>query len=246
MSAILGLEADFSNLTFTRLGHAAGKAAGTDFDQYSMYGGRRRCNLTDSGIVTAYYGDPAFTETGKLQHAVTASGVILPAGTCVQVMVEQPKFYYRVVPLVTATISESTGSHLRKAQYWISDEPIEGYRLHPAFVKDGGELDYIYLSAYEGCRYYTNIDAYCGDIGGVSFGTDKLSSVAGYRPLSGQYDSLTRANARTLAHNRGSGWEDCPPLLRYPVLSFDDRRIWRLSSSGGHWKGRGQFLRRRI
>lgn len=207
MSTILGLEADFRNNTFTRLGAAVGKNAGADFDRYPMYGGRRRCNLTDDGKVTAYYGDPAYTETGKLTQVVTVQGTKYLIGTCVQVMVEQPKFYYRVEPLDLEPITGSPGYHLRKARYWISDAPQEGFRLHPAFVCDGLTREKIYLSAYEGCRYYTILDAYFDDIGGITFTSEMLGSVAGYTPLSGQIDPLTRANARTLAHGRGTGWE---------------------------------------
>ena len=116
MSTILGLEADFRNNTFTRLGAAVGKNAGADFDRYPMYGGRRRCNLTDDGKVTAYYGDPAYTETGKLTQVVTVQGTKYLIGTCVQVMVEQPKFYYRVEPLDLEPITGSPGYHLRKAR----------------------------------------------------------------------------------------------------------------------------------
>ncbi len=36
---------------------------------------------------------------------------------------------------------------------------------------------------------------------------DKLASVAGVKPISGWKQTLTIANARTLAHNRGAGWE---------------------------------------
>ncbi|MBW2632051.1 MAG: hypothetical protein JRC90_09905, partial [Deltaproteobacteria bacterium] len=36
---------------------------------------------------------------------------------------------------------------------------------------------------------------------------DKLSSVAGVKPISGNQNTLTRANARILAENRGAGWQ---------------------------------------
>jgi len=48
------------------------------------------------------------------------------------------------------------------------------------------------------------------DSDGVDFtGTtgDKLSSVAGIKPISGNQNTLTRANARILAENRGTGWQ---------------------------------------
>ena len=82
-SDIYGVEVDFVNRTFTRLAGAIGKSAGANFDSFLAFGGRKRCNLSDAGVVNAYYGDAGYVETG-------ANG---------QVMVEQPKFYYKVVPL---------------------------------------------------------------------------------------------------------------------------------------------------
>ncbi len=98
-AAIVGVEADFVNKKFTRLAGAVNRTSGAMFDNINAFGGRKRCNITDAGVVVAYYGDPGYTETGKLTQAVTVGGVVYAIGTVVQVMVEQPKFYYKVVPL---------------------------------------------------------------------------------------------------------------------------------------------------
>lgn len=189
---IYGLEADFENMSFTRLAGAVGKEAGNDFDSVNAYGGRRRCNLSDSGDVLAYYGDDNFKFDGS-------NG---------QVMVEQPKFYYRVVPLKTEKLENAEGYHLRKAQYYISDTPKAGFKIHPAFVRNGIEVDNIYLSAFEGSVYDVSASAYLlEDEQIIDFDNDKLSSIAGAKPCSGQSQMLTRANVRNLAHNRGTGWE---------------------------------------
>ena len=82
-SSIYGVEVDFENKVFTRLAGSIGRTAGTGFDDIRAFGGRRRCNLADSGVVNAYYGDAGYIENGS-------NG---------QVMVEQPKFYYKMVPL---------------------------------------------------------------------------------------------------------------------------------------------------
>ncbi len=189
---IYGLEADFENCVFTRLAGAVGKNPGADFDSVRAYGGRRRCNLSDSGEVLAYYGDESFKADGS-------NG---------QVMVEQPRFYYKVVPLKTEKIDGADGYHLRKARYYISDTPKAGFKVHPAFVRNGVEVDRIYLSAFEGCIYDISTGAYLLEDEQVAdFGADKLSSIAGAKPCSGKIQQLTRANARKLAHNRGEGWE---------------------------------------
>ena len=189
---IYGLEADFENNKFIRLAGAVGKTAGADFDSVRAYGGRRRCNLSDSGEVLAYYGDEGFKADGS-------NG---------QVMVEQPRFYYKVVPLKTEKIDGADGYHLRKARYYISDTPKAGFKVHPAFVRNGVEVDRIYLSAFEGCIYDTSAGAYLlNDEQVADFDSDKLASIAGAKPCSGQVQALTRGNARKLAHNRGEGWE---------------------------------------
>ncbi len=189
---IYGLEADFENCVFTRLAGAVGKEAGADFDSVNAYGGRRRCNLSDSGEVLAYYGEENFKADGS-------NG---------QVMVEQPKFYYRVVPLKTEKIDGADGYHLRKARYYISDMPKAGFKVHPAFVRNGVEVDKIYLSAFEGCIYDTSAGKYLLEDEQVAdFDNDKLSSIANAKPSSGSSQALTRTNARKLARNRGVGWE---------------------------------------
>ncbi len=95
---IYGVEVDFYNKVFNRLGGAKYKSQGADFDTINAFGGRKRCNLTDNGIVLAYYGETGYTETGATTVAITKNSIVYPIGTKVQVMVEQPKFYYRMMP----------------------------------------------------------------------------------------------------------------------------------------------------
>ena len=88
---IYGVEVDYENKTFVRLAGAVGKTPGADFDSIKAFGGRKRCILTDDGVVLAYYGEPGYVETGKLTQAITKNGVTYPVGTPVQVMVEHMK-----------------------------------------------------------------------------------------------------------------------------------------------------------
>lgn len=194
-SDIYGLEADFENNKFIRLAGAVGKNPGADFDSIHAFGGRRRCCILSNGIVTAYYGDDNFDEDGWDESI----------NSFVQVMVEQPKFYYKVVPLKTEKIDGTEGYHLRKARYYISDTPKSGFKIHPAFIRNGIETDRIYLSAYEGCiksgGSYLREDEQTAD-----FNTDSLSSIINTKPASGTTQELTIDNARKLAQNRGVGW----------------------------------------
>lgn len=288
---IYGVEVDFVNRTFKRLAGAVNKSPGADFNGIKAFGGRKRCNLSDAGVVNAYYGGAGYIENGS-------NG---------QVMVEQPKFYYKVVPLtiepiadyaevntftvtagcgtsgnvtitlngvafnvavlagdainavatkirnatyagwttsgtdatviftstttgvkttgtfgaattgVTATVAKtiaggiSKGYHMRKARYYVSDFPKAGFKIHPAFVRNGAEKSKIYLPAYEGILYdvsaatYILNDSQIADFAATT--GDKLSSIANAKPTSGLTQDLTRAKTRILATNRGAGWQ---------------------------------------
>lgn len=92
-----------------------------DFNSIAPWVNVRRCNLADNGIVNAYYGDASYKDDG----------------TNGQVMVEIPKFYYKY---------EKVSSTYR---WWISEAPQAGYSVHPAFIRNGIEIDKVYLGAYE-------------------------------------------------------------------------------------------------
>ena len=205
---IYGVEVDFKNRKFTRLAGAVGKTPGDAFDGVKAFGGRRRCNVTDDGKVVAYYGDAGFSETGVLTSAITIGENTYPTGTKVQVMVEQPKFYYKVVPLELEKIQGGKGFHMRKARYYVSDTMKAGFKVHPLFVKDGKEKNFVYLSAYEGSTFDTSASAYkLNDAQDVDWTNDVLASIAGAKPTSGLTQSgATRNGFRTIAAKRGSGW----------------------------------------
>lgn len=189
---VLGITMDYKNKTCTRIAGAKNLTAGADFDKFNMYGGRKRCNVSDGGTINAYYGDEGYTEDGS-------NG---------QVMVYQPKFYYLVCPLEYDRQETGYGYHLRKANYYVSETQRAGFKLHPAFYdKNGNEVDYILMSAYEGCIYDTSANAYMlNDEQVMDASKDKFSSIAGARPASGVTQNLTRPNIEQMAKNRGEGW----------------------------------------
>lgn len=205
-SDIYGVEVDFVNKKFTRLAGAVNRTPGEGFDGINAFGGRRRCNVDDSGNVIAYYGDAGFTTTGKLTQAVTVGETTYPVGTIVQTMVEQPKFYYKVVPLKIE--KKAKGGITRKVAYYVSDSAKAGFKLHPAFICDGKENEKIYLAAFEGSLWDASAAAYVLDDSQVAdFANDMLCSIANAKPASGLTQNLTRANTRKLAEKRGAGWE---------------------------------------
>lgn len=189
---ILGLQVDYRNKTFKRLAGATNLTPGTDFDRFSMYGGRRKCNVADDGTINAWFGDESYTEDGS-------NG---------QVMVYQPKFYYLVCPVVYDPIDTGIGYHLRKANYYVSEKPRPGFRLHPAFYDvNGNEIDYFLTSADEGSVYDVSASVYLLQDEQVLNATeDKFCSISGARPASGYSQNLTRTSVEQLAQNRGINW----------------------------------------
>ena len=183
----VGIQADYENRSYSRTQEAAEYEQGSDFNKYSMYGGRMRCNVNDNGEIVAWYGDQNYKEDGS-------NG---------QVMVYQPKFYYSRT--FNKTAYNGLGDVIQKETLIISPTEQTGFKLHPLFrASDGSVLDYVLLSAYEGCAYTDSYDL--NDSGNIDFSTAKLSSIAGAKPISGVNKQFTLANAEQMAQNRGSGW----------------------------------------
>lgn len=189
---IVGIQVDYKNKTFKRLAGAANLTKGSDFDKFTMFGGRKRCNVADDGSIVAWYGDADYKEDGSMG----------------QVMVYQPKFHYLVCPVEYDPIDTGIGYHLRKANYYVSEKPRAGFRLHPAFYDaSGNEIDYFLTSAYEGSIYDASASAYLlNDEQVMNTGEDKFSSIAGARTASGSSQNLTRPNIEAMAQNRGTNW----------------------------------------
>lgn len=191
-SEVAGITLDFANKTCTRIAGAEGLTGGADFDKFKMYGDRKRCNVANDGTINCYYGEAGYTEDG----------------TNGQVMVYQPKFYYMMYPLVIEPIKEGIGYHVRKANYYVSQYPLVGFKLHPAFYDArGNEVDYILMGAYEGSIFDTSAGAYILDDAQVmDAASDMFCSIAGAKPASGKTQNLTRPNINQMCMNRGTGW----------------------------------------
>ena len=198
---ILGLHADFENKRFTRLGAAAGLTAGSDFDAFPMYGQRRRVVVDSNGVIDDSYSPEDVEESD----------------TAVDVMVYQPKFYYKVVPLKLEKQSSGLGYHIRKANYYISSTPHAGFKLHPLFYDaNGNEVDYVLFSAYEASyMYWRAISPTAGtyEIFHDGVDTDKtietsavLKSLPGVKPISGQYKAMNKVNLENCALRKSSNW----------------------------------------
>jgi hypothetical protein len=112
------------------------------------------------------------------------------------VMVEIPKFYYRY---------ERTGAIV---SWSISDRPTAGFAVHPAFIKNGVEVNNRYIGAYDACFWDATDSVYKSGTNRddstsiIDTANDKLASVSGIYPIVG----LTRAETRLIAATRGTGW----------------------------------------
>jgi hypothetical protein len=163
----------------------------------SIHTGMRRCVMSDAGVVQYYLS--ATDSTKKIDGTTAALD-----GTDGMVMVEIPKFYTKRA--VSGTLTT----------WSISAVPLTGFTVHPAFVKNGVEVNFRYYSAYDACIFDVSASAYISGLNwannsgagnGVAVDVtastgDKLASVSGIYPMVG----LTRAEFRTLAANRGTGW----------------------------------------
>lgn len=205
---IYGVEVDFSSKKITRIAGNEHLTAGADFDGLDPWGGRKRCILTDEGVVLAYRGETGYTEAGAITQAITKGDTEYEIGTKVQVMVEQPIFYVKAVPVKAKNATSGKGKQYVKARFYISPTPKSGFVVPRAFYDNYGiPQDKIYLSAFEGSIFDTSASAYLkADEQVADFATDLLCSIAGAKPCSGLTQNLTRANVRKLCNNRGTGW----------------------------------------
>lgn len=97
-----------------------------DFDDAYPFGAMRLCNLrlVNGEKYIVFEGEPGFDRTGKNGN----------------VMVQIPKFYSR---------REKQGTVER---WMVSGTCHPGFSFEPCFLRDGEELDYIYVGAYNSCR----------------------------------------------------------------------------------------------
>lgn len=213
---VVGVVVDLKNNLVTRLN----KASNVDSDAMTIneltnkfnelspiYKDRRKCIVADDRTILAFYGDTAYTETGKLEVSVTKNGTTYAVGSNVQVMVYQPKFYYKVTPLETEEIAN--GTVLRKARYEVASNPPESgnFKVHPAFKRNGVEYPYILLAAYEGT--YQDADNNYDTEGTARHSTSgKYASIANSATqFQGNYSGNGREKSRTMCNNRGEGWQ---------------------------------------
>ena len=138
-----GLTWDEDADSYARTGMLAGIAAGSSPGDAALpiHARMRRCIISDAGEVQYYLNSNDSTKKvdGSAADLTGADG---------QVMVEIPCFWYRY--------SYSGTTH----RWDISEFPLPGFTRHPAFVKNGANVDFRYIGAYEGVLYDTSESEY--------------------------------------------------------------------------------------
>ncbi|MBU3994155.1 MAG: hypothetical protein KKA12_16635, partial [Alphaproteobacteria bacterium] len=140
-----GVSWDESADSYVRTGALAGIAVGSSPGNalLPIQAAMRRCVINNSGVVQ-YYLDPA-NSTLKV-----GGGASVLTGADGQVMTEIPALYNGYAYTGTSHIPV------------ISQVPLAGFSVHPAFIKNNVFVPYRYIGAYEGVLYdvsaarYTN------------------------------------------------------------------------------------------
>ena len=213
---------------YARTGALSGEAIGASPSAFMpIQEAMKRCVLDDSGNVL-YFLDP--DDSTLKDNGQPATITDQSHG---QVMVQIPKFWYKY--------SYSAPSHT----WEIASQPVEGFTVHPAFIKDGQEVDFRYVGAYEASLYDATAGAMVASadiVTSLYAAGDILCSISGQFPKVNE----TRAEFRGAASQRGAGWREmdfdlmsaAQLLYLTEYADFDSQTTigeGRTALSGGSW-----------
>lgn len=139
---ICGIQWVQSTDTHTRLGALSGKTLAESIalcNTYDPWKSMRRCNLWDSGVVTAWDKDCNVTPNTPADICYTDTDTFNMG----QVTVRLKKFWY--------TTEHAAGTY----KWWITNDsndvpPAGAWKVHPAFIRNGITKDQIYIGAFGG------------------------------------------------------------------------------------------------
>lgn len=139
------------------------------------------CTATGGGAGTWQRVDENFnaitTTAATFNNHPTYAGIV-PQTIDGQAMIKIPKFYFKA-----GTVP--SGPYAGKRYWMVSDQPVAGFSVHPAFMNAGAQIDQFWVGKYQG----------------TNDGGTKLGSVAGVTPLV-SIDFPTM-QARAAARNTG-------------------------------------------
>ena len=145
------------------------------------------CTATGGGAGTWQRVDVNFaaitTTAATFNNHPTYAGVVAQTVDG-QAMMKVPKYY-----LKTGTVP--SGTYAGKRYWMVSDQPVSGFSVHPAFMNAGAQIDQFWVGKYQG----------------TNDGGTKLGSAAGVTPLvSIDFPTMqARANARNTGGVTGFG-----------------------------------------
>lgn len=144
---VFGVAWDESADTYVRTGYLTGVAVGSSPGNalLPIHAMMKRCVISNAGVVQYYLDEADSTKKrdGSASVLTGADG---------QVMVEIPAFYYKY--------GYSGTTH----KWEISQTPLSGYTLHPAFIKNNKIVPNRYIGAYEATLYDTSASIYTDGI----------------------------------------------------------------------------------
>lgn len=149
--------------TYQRLGSLAGLPTGSSPGNGNLpiQSKIRGCTFNDNGTVNYYLNE--YDWNYKSSGAASKLD-----GTDGQVMVEIPAFYIKY---------EKYGNW---HAWYVSLYPLPGYVIHPAFIKDGVQVAYRYIGAYEGVLYDNSASIYAN---GLYLPADTVTFTAGTKTI---------------------------------------------------------------
>ena len=95
-----------------------------------------------------------------------------------QAMVKIPAFYVKA-----GTIA--SGVNAGKRAWWISDQPLPGFSLHPAFMDAGAPLAQFWVGKYQGIEESSKLGSKAGFAPRVNIGLASLQTLASLRNVGG-------------------------------------------------------------
>lgn len=134
----------------------------------------------------------------------------------------------------TSRMNEFRGKHINIGEWSVSNTLEAGYVIHPAFIRNGEEVDYIYIAAYESGAYSVKNQSFILDDFNVDVNNDYLVSVSNSYPVTGFGGKImTLLNNRKCANRANAHLFDLTSLSAIQLLylieygSFDSQSIGR-------------------
>ena len=190
------MEACILSMNFEESSSEPRSINGYDFNTIQPWSGIRKCNIKD-GQVVCYENEEDYVEDG----------------TNGDVMVEIPKFYYRVSPVELK--NTDMGEQIIEARWMVSQTLTPNFKVHPAFIRNDIEVNRIYVGAFENSLNNNN----------------ELMSIIDAAPLV----STTLSEVQNLCVAKGNGYEvmDILTLSALQILFIVEHNSFDSQSSAG-------------